>query len=270
VLEGELEPSDSLIDFVYSLYEEDRLQYVQWDRCSKKDAEVASSSSRRHANWEEEMLKDDVSSNIMIRDALQRRSIAFDQATIATYTVMERWHECLFRHRKREVLPGYDQVTLQQLEAADEALFQEVSRACRDGIVPRPDGTRPMDEAIREAMESVDVLSHLLPHRKEDKDKKTDDDDRIEKVKKVKKDTWDKNKWMAGWREGGAKRFPMPAGLRGGVPKNDEGDDLCFDFNLGVCATAQADSCPKGKHQCCRPKCFCKHAFIKCRAKSMK
>ena len=83
VLEGELEPSDGLIDFVYSLYEEDRLHYVQWDRCRKKDAEVASSSSRRQANWEEEMLKDDVSSNIMIRDALQRRSIAFDQATLA-------------------------------------------------------------------------------------------------------------------------------------------------------------------------------------------
>ena len=269
VLEGELEPSDSLIDFVYSLYEENRLQYVQWDRCSKKDAEVAGhkrilelkqdANGVLKINSEEEKLKANVSSDIRIRYALQRRSLSFDQVTIATYKVMEKWHDCMFRHRMREALPGYGQVTLQQLEAADKALFQGVSRACRDGIVPKSDGTKPMDEAIEKAMESADVQFHLLPHlATKDKDKKADDDDKIKKVEKVKKNKWDKNT-----EKGGGKRFPMPAGLHGGVPKNDEGDNLCFDFNLGICAT-QADSCPKGKHQCCRPKCFRKHAFIKC------
>ncbi len=240
VLEGELEPSDSLIDFVYSLYEENRLQYVQWERCSKKDAEVAgpSSSSKQDANSEEEKLKDNLSSDARIRYALQRRSISFDRVTIATYRVMEKWHDCMFKHRKREALPGHGQVTLQQLEAADKALFQVVSGACRDGIVPKSDGTKPMDEAIEKAMESAEVQFHLLPHlATKEKDKKADDDDKIEKVEKVKKNMWDKNKNSdtGGGKEGkgggnggkgdkgGKPRTPMPAGLHGGVPKIDEG-----------------------------------------------
>jgi hypothetical protein len=67
---------------------------------------------------------------------------------------------CMFRHRKREVLPGYDQVTLQQLDAADKG-----SRAGRGAAAagsrrqslegpPRRHSAkarrdRPTDEAIR-------------------------------------------------------------------------------------------------------------------------
>jgi hypothetical protein len=136
VLEGKLEPSDRLIDFVYSLYEENRR--------SSKDAEVAgpSTSSKQDANSEEEKLKDVSGSDNRIRCAFQRRSLSFDQVTIATYRVMEEGHDCMFEHRKREALPGYGQVKLQQLEAADKALFQEASRVCRDGIVPKSDGTQ--------------------------------------------------------------------------------------------------------------------------------
>jgi hypothetical protein len=191
VLEGELEPSDSLTDFVYSLYEENRLQYVQWERCSKKDAEVSgpSSSSRQDANSKEEKLKDSRRGiDTRIRCALQRRSISFDRATIATYGIMEEWHDCMFKHRRREALPGHGQVTLQQLADADRALFQEVARACRGGIVPRSDGTKPVDDAIKKAMESADVQFHLLPRlASKDKDRKAEDDDKIKKVEKVKR-----------------------------------------------------------------------------------
>jgi hypothetical protein len=184
---------------------------------------------------------------------------------------MEKWHDCMFVHRKRRAPPGHGQVTLRQLEAADRAFFQEVSRTCRDGIVPRSDGTKPMDEAIEEAMESDEVQFHLLhwrgtvqrAHLKKDKDKKADDDDR---TKKVKKNKMDKNKWI----KGGGGRFPMPVGLHGGVPKNDAGDALCFDFNLGICAMKHADACPRGKHRCCRPKCFRKHSFVECKERFIK
>ena len=55
----------------------------------------------------------------------------------------------------------------------------------------------------------------------------------------------------------------MPEGLIGGTSRNDKGESLCFDFNLDCCGTA-GDSCPKGKHQCCKPGCFKRHPFVKC------
>ena len=50
-------------------------------------------------------------------------------------------------------------------------------------------------------------------------------------------------------------RFIMPRALIGGVPRDDSGNNICFDHNLGKCPNA-AGSCPKGLHVCCFPACF--------------
>lgn len=39
-ISGELEPSNSLIDIVYNMTEEDQLCYVRWEECTKRDQEL--------------------------------------------------------------------------------------------------------------------------------------------------------------------------------------------------------------------------------------
>ena len=64
---------------------------------------------------------------------------------------------------------------------------------------------------------------------------------------------------------------PMPAGLRGGVPADDNGEAICFGFGLGQCKEAPVGGrCPKGRHVCCFPGCFGKHPFIEHKNKAPK
>ena len=62
--------------------------------------------------------------------------------------------------------------------------------------------------------------------------------------------------------QGGKGETPMPAALRGGVPNDEQGEPLCFGFNLGQCKDAPLGGrCARGRHVCCHPGCFRKHPF---------
>ena len=62
------------------------------------------------------------------------------------------------------------------------------------------------------------------------------------------------------------KRTPMPKKLVGCVPCNDEGQPLCFAFNLGTCASSS--DCPKGLHmlqeRLQQETCFCDCTQARC------
>ena len=70
---------------------------------------------------------------------------------------------------------------------------------------------------------------------------------------------------------GGKTATPMPAGLRGGVPRDDSGEPICYGFGLGQCKDAPVGGrCARGRHVCCWPGCFGNHAFIEHKTKSAK
>ena len=70
---------------------------------------------------------------------------------------------------------------------------------------------------------------------------------------------------------GGKTATPMPAGLRGGVPRDDSGEPICYGFGLGQCKDAPVGGrCARGRHVCCWPGCFGNHAFIEHKTKTAK
>ena len=70
---------------------------------------------------------------------------------------------------------------------------------------------------------------------------------------------------------GGKTATPMPAGLRGGVPRDDSGEPICYGFGLGQCKDAPVGGrCARGRHVCCWPGCFGNHAFIDHKSKTAK
>ena len=87
---GELEPSYHLIDLVYGMAEEGQLKYVKWQECTKRDQEIMGIKNRSRMAPDsnrviretrvQELLKAECNTDLKLRYALQRRSLAFDQA----------------------------------------------------------------------------------------------------------------------------------------------------------------------------------------------
>ena len=173
VLQGELEPSNSLIDEVVQMAEDEVLHYLPLESCTRRDQEVTGkkkdSSLKLDSTGFLKVADDvegpcaDLATDWKVRVALQRRSLAFDQANLVDYSLFEKWHVALYTHLNRLPPPGYAQVTLSQAIAADQELFKRMAEKTRSGIRQRQDGTRPLQVAFLDAMNDASVVHALLP-----------------------------------------------------------------------------------------------------------
>ena len=129
----------------------------------------------------QEQIKADVNTDLKLKYALQRRSLAFDQARLLDYDVFERWTSVLMESYTYAPIEGYQKVSLEQIHRADLELFKYMMRLTRTGIKV-VGGVQPMLAAFNEAVKSPEVRLHLQPlqgaKRKadamdEDKTKKT-------------------------------------------------------------------------------------------------
>ena len=170
---GELEASHSLIDAVVQMYDENQLRYLRWDQCTKRDQELMGTKSdpmwRPDANGhikEVKMpveLKANTSTDLKLKFALQRRSLAFDQSRLIDYDKMERWAQVLLDAFLEIPPAGYAKVSVEQVHNADLALFKCMMKETRSGIKPLADGTLPIETAIRAAISAPEVRLCLQP-----------------------------------------------------------------------------------------------------------
>ena len=171
---GKLEPSDRLIDKVANMYEENRISYLELNRCTSKEQEVLNTSIKddKHVSIDsagtvkvrdkDSKLEADVSTDLMVRMALMRRGLALDQCNILEYSLHDQWVEKVFDVRTETPIDGYGHISLQQVIQADRKLFLKLAELTRDGIQLRADG-RPCDKIFITAMQHPDVLHLLQP-----------------------------------------------------------------------------------------------------------
>ena len=152
-IRGRAEPSDALIDASVGLYESNRLCFIEWDKLTSKEAELAHNHKRESflsldkgklKSTEPDPVKCDTSSEMAILNALQRRGVAFEMANLLEFERHSMWVDHLMNARLETPPPSYCQVTLQQLLQADRRLFQELADRTRTGIQSTPSG-RPLD-----------------------------------------------------------------------------------------------------------------------------
>ena len=104
-LDGEREVSHALVDAVVQLCEDNQVRYIRWEQCTKRDAELMGVKSDpvwkpdaggliRESKVSQE-LSADTSTDLLLRNALQRRSLAFDNCRLVAYSVFERWTDVL-------------------------------------------------------------------------------------------------------------------------------------------------------------------------------
>ena len=101
-LSGELLPSHALIDQVAAMVESNTILWVPPSKCSKRDDEVQLLGKQKAAtlSLEQQTLKIipadthvsvDLSTDLQVQWALQRRGLAFDQCGLITWSTHQKW-----------------------------------------------------------------------------------------------------------------------------------------------------------------------------------
>ena len=220
--------------------------------------------------------------------ALQRRGLVAEIAGVLSYERHELLRNRLMcAISDKEVDARYEQVSIEQACRADRRAWELLSRACSTGIKP-VGGALPLDTAMVKVLKSYEFTSTLLPlpakerrgkKRKaelssgsstvtEEKKKKRK---RNRKSKKEKKDktsdalqaeVGDLRRQLrgksAGRNVGKGKDAgkdqgspPVPQALLPGKSITEDGDRICFGYNLGTCRDAKpGERCKRGFHVC--------------------
>ena len=166
-------PSNHLVDTFVEMLEHSRLQYVKPEQCTSRAQEISAvKKDPTIATDSQGMLKlstksSDVfceaNSELKLRAAFQRRSLAMDLSGIASYDVVEPWVQFLFSQLLREQPRGFAKITLQQLIDCDKQLFIMASHQTLGKLQGTPGGDKPLDEAIKTLKLSHEILQYLSP-----------------------------------------------------------------------------------------------------------
>ena len=275
-IQGFREPSDRLVDKCVAIYEDNRLAYVDLTTCTSKDAEVKASSSSKEdkhltidasgnvrMKGQQWKIEADISSDLLLQYALERRGLALEQANIFAYDLHDMWVSKLFEARYREPPVNYSRVTQQQMIHADKQLFVKLAELTRGGIQLQG-SSMPVDDVMVEAMNSTEVQHLLQPMPGSSQSSSS-----TYNPKGPGKGGFGLRRGGGGKNKGGrgnTGNVHMPKLLAHGVPNTTKGNPICFDHNLGKCTRpVKFNRCDRGLHICCMKGCFkTDHIYTSC------
>lgn len=180
-------------------------------------------------------------------EAMTRRSLAFGVVGLISFDVFQKWIQHLFQIMRQPAPPGFKQPTITQLMRADRQAFVRMQELTRDGIKPKPDGTRPLDAVLALMPNDHTVMYYMLPTQTPTPQPKA-------KAKPEAKKEWagwdgsnktshkpSKKVWKTGKNP---KQGPYPSGgklplaLKGCASCLPDGSRLCFGYNISGCDKA--------------------------------
>lgn len=276
-IKGFLEPSDTLIDIACTQYDNNRLAYIPWEKCTSRMDEqerdlkrdpmltLDVSAGKLKLEKKKDDVYADVNSDLKVQQALQRRALAYDQANVVDYHKLMSWNDKLMKARLTDPPPGYARVTFGQLERADRKFFAELCDMTRSGIQTTSSG-RPVESVLKDCMLDSEVLHCLQPlptlSRQEVKDSTSVRSQPYKAGNGKGKSYGDKNK-------GKGKTMPHEMLSMGCRSTTNSGQPICYSFTLGNCKNRIAKGrCEKGFHVCAIPGCGAHHAAKDCPKKS--
>ena len=262
-------PANQLVDTFVDMLEHNTLSYVKPEQCISRAQEVSSvKKDQTIATDSQGMLKIatksseiscEANSELKLRAAFQRRSLAMDLAGIASYDIIEPWIQFLFSQMLREQPRGFSRVTLQQLIDCDKQLFIMASHHTLGKLQSSPADPKPLDEAIKELKVSHEILQYLspLPTVKHHEPPPTGPP-RPQKVQKVGDDKDGKGKG-----KGKQSKINIPEGC---TTHDAENKPLCFKFQTGKCSFKgpAGKRCAKGYHKCYKQGCYRPRPYFQC------
>ena len=270
------EPSDSLVDMFVAQYEQNRIQFVEWDRLTSKEQEASSNakketvlsvdSSGRLKTEKGDSAKAETSTELLLQFALTRRGVAMEMGNLLDFSLHARWVERLLSARLDSVPATHLQPTFNQLQLADRKLFQLLAEKTRSGIQATPSG-RPVDEVFESTWMAPEVLHILQPMpRPAGQTAHPPKESRFGPYSPLPSDHWVPSRKGKG--KGKTKQrasIRLPAGLEGCRSHTHAGEPICFGYGLKTCQEPVSRArCGKGLHICSWPKCGKSHPAADC------
>ena len=274
-IRNRLEPSDSLVDALVSQYEQDRIQFLQWDRLTSKEQELCT-SARRESIFSIDStgklkteakadVKADTSAELLLQHALQRRGIALEMSNLLNYDKHYLWVERLLSARLDPLPSTHCLPTFDQLRMADAKLWQLLAEKTRKGVQCTAAG-RPLDSIFEAVSQSPEVLHILQPLPKSSGAPKFHDipDERPERPGPYSGKGRKKGKGR-GKGKLASKSTRVPSALAGTRSHTNAGEAICFGYGLKTCReTCVRNRCPRGLHICGFPGCGQTHPALDC------
>ena len=275
-IKGYLEPSDALVDLACTQYDNNRLSYIAWEKCTsrsdeqerdmKKDPmltlDVTSGKLKLERKHEDAITE--VNSDLRVQQALQRRALAYDLANVITYEKMMLWNEKLMKARLTDPPPGFNRVSFAQLERADRRFFAEVCDLTSG--IQLTTGGRPFEKVLKECMYDSEVL-HCLHPMPQSTTTKEPGPNRVQPYKP----TGGKGKASGDKGRGKGKGGIMPQEMLalGCRSSTNSGQPICYGYTLGQCSNKVTKGrCDRGYHVCAIPGCGGHHPAKDCPKKS--
>ena len=216
--------------------------------------------------------------------ALQRRGIGCEAGEIMSFDTHELLRRALITAYTQAPPPGFLAVGFEQIMAADQVIWNQLHRKCRDGIKRRSLAQRPLDAMMPEVLASLPVQMALMPRQGSVQPRAAQEkpelssklvnalQKQIDELKKSSKHATAIQGAFAGnaSASGGApaktgkaqKRkiadgtgpIRPPKGLEGCSTVSStatESKRMCFSYNMAGCTKAKpGGSCLKGVHLC--------------------
>jgi hypothetical protein len=308
LIQDHLEPSHKLIDCFVQMSEDDCIHYVAWDelternqevngisKCTSLVAQVFKPDSNGFLKSSQAPVSEyaDLSSDLRLLSALQRRGLAMDMAGLCMYECHQKIVDHFMRELQREPLHDFQKTSLEQVARADRFMFIRIAEMTRTGVKRDSAGDLPVENAMNDVrMDPAFVLLTMQMAMRSSGagsggggssaagvDPKTDQaklDRKRKHEEKLAADQAAKKARLAakgggksssstvpGARAKGKGKGPrMPTGLIGMDSSTADGKRLCFGFNLGTCALcAKGAECKNGWHLCCKPGCHKAHSM---------
>ena len=288
-LRGELEPSHALVDLAQDILDSNQFVYIRWEQCTKRDQELM--NVRLDPIWKPDsrgIVKEtsrmaeimaDTSTDLLLCYALQRRALALDQCNLISYELMHSWTQVMLSAYLKEPPSGYRRVSLEQLHNADLELCKSMMTSTASGVRPPLSGPKPLEEAFHKHFDTPTVRLHLQPlpgssssssttsggqargKRKRGGDTGSDELDRLRRQVanlegRLNNAGGGKGGRSSGKGKGKKGGVQTPPELRGLEARGPDGENRCYNFNMGGCTQAKpGQRCPRGMHVCMRPGC---------------
>ncbi|CAE7620270.1 unnamed protein product [Symbiodinium sp. CCMP2592] len=261
------EPGHALVDRVQAMLDSAQVLHIAPETCISRHDEILGDKTEQKLSLgadgnikitkQASSLRCETTGELKLRRCFLRRALALDQVGLASYAVMESWHNKMFQSLLDAPPAGYRYTTVQQVLAADQKLWQVVAQESRGDISIGVGMPAPLDKHIIAAAKDQFVMSCLthLPKppeasvlpwkpRKGGKDGKGDKGDG--KGGKGKGGKGKQNQTNSGAANGTSLKDLLESLPEGCVRATDEGRFICPFYIKGICRFQKRKSCRFG------------------------
>lgn len=262
----QLEPAHRLMDSVVQQVEDNCVQFIPLKDCLSRESELLShkhettidftSDGTMKLNKRQREIKADITGELKVKMAMQRRALAYHMAGACSYGVLDSIITRMFALLTKEPVAGFKAVSLQQLTMAEREMWMMAAQRTRGLQLASID--KPLEKALKDLQDCPEVKYHLLPLPMVTNTQKQDDPP----IKKPRKGDG-KGKDKKGGGGSGGLQLPNNC-----VPTTPSKQRICFQYNRKRCNHQDKPKCGRGLHVCWQQGCHGKHPGEECTSKS--